>query len=92
MKLVCPRHKPNAADWGVYREEGTDPEKLDRFTVYVKFKFGTGSDDYSIEEIDVDAKNRKHASEVAKAALELDYEPGGRVVKITFRPKGFMYL
>jgi hypothetical protein len=88
------------SDSGEYREKGSvpkgrefgKPKELDRFTVYVKYKYGDDPQDYSIEEIDVDAKNRKHASLVAKAALERDYEPGGRVIKITFRPKGFMYL
>ena len=46
-----------------------------RFTVYVEF------DEYTIEEIDVDAVSIAAAREKAREILERDYVPGGRILR-----------
>lgn len=39
----------------------------------------------SVEEIDVDAVSKRHACEIALAALRRDYDPGGTIVSVEER-------
>lgn len=58
---------------------------LRRFTAFVHFRFAPGHDGLDIEEIDVDARNRSEARAIAQVALDRDYEPGGRIARVTER-------
>lgn len=78
-------------DMGCYRRiEVSNPDKLERYTVYVKYAYGR--DDYEIEEIDVDAHDMTDARIVAELALLRDYEPGGKIHRVIHRPRGLMYM
>jgi hypothetical protein len=56
-----------------------ETEGLRRYTAYVRYTYGAEGE-YSIEEIDVDARNEGDARDVARRALESQYEDGGVIV------------
>jgi len=60
----------------VYQEEGKPGEYL-----YIGHVLFPDSEGY-YEEIDVGANNKKQAREIIKAAIEKDYEPGGKIKEI----------
>lgn len=81
---------------GVYeREDQWSRKAPSRFTVFVLFPFdpaaaaldvdALGTVDGSVEEIDVNASDQDDARAIATAALEKDYEPGGRIVNVEER-------
>lgn len=79
-------------DSGAYRLGEHPEERLERYTCFIRYSYGEGAGDYSIEEIDVDALSFDHAHDVCTAALAEDYEPGGVLVNTLHRPRGVMYL
>lgn len=68
---------------GAYRF-GVERDELRRFTAFVRFDFDEG-DEYAIEEIDVDARDENEARDVARRALDVDYEPDGVIVRVEER-------
>jgi hypothetical protein len=65
---------------GVYRDHDSFSwSGHDRFTAFVG---EPGWEIIDSEEIDVDARNRDHAKEIAEAAIDLDYGPGLVVLRI----------
>jgi hypothetical protein len=78
---------------GVYYDAGASPRlEGDFWTMFVRFDYGTHPDNFSTEEIDVEAHTEHAAREVCKAALERDYEPGGYIQLVEHRVAGVMYL
>jgi hypothetical protein len=65
---------------GAWQCEASDAHK--RYTVYVKFTYGDEMGDYSIEEIDVNARHPQQAREIATQCLKNDYEPGGEIIEV----------
>lgn len=64
------------------------PLQVDRYTVFVQWvKF----DNY-VEEIDVDAPTTDAARKMAEEELKAHYKPGGKIVRVLLRPKGWWYL
>ena len=56
------------------------------FTAFVKW----GGDD--MEEIDVIAVNEKHARDIVKGVLKLEYQTGGKIKEMIERMPGVMYF
>lgn len=78
---------------GTYRDlslRSDNPTSI--FTIYVEWRYGPEEDDTDVEEIDVRAATERHAREIATAALERDYEPGGKIVHVERREPGIVYL
>jgi hypothetical protein len=82
-----------------YRMRNANENELRRYTVFVRFTYNNDAHDYCIEEIDVDAYNRKNASEIAKIALDEYYARIGddnvtriRIVRINQHLSGTLYL
>jgi hypothetical protein len=76
---------------GAYQCE--TPGKLaKRYTAFVKFVWpdAEGPDDYTLEEIDINARSEPQAFRVAEAALAKDYEPGGKIIRMTERIGWYM--
>ncbi len=69
------------ANHGMYAEKGHDDYPADQhlrwFIGYLGYK---GSNEVE-EEIDVIAKDKNHAGQIAKVVLERDYDEGMRVVE-----------
>jgi len=71
---------------GAYQCE-TVHKRSKRYTADVKYVWddAIGPDDYTIEEIDVNAVSEEQARRITEAALAKDYEPGGKIVRIQER-------
>lgn len=67
-------------DSGAYRFT-VERDGLRRYTAFVRF----GEDEYAIEEIDVDARSEGEARDVARRALDADYEEGGVIFRVEER-------
>lgn len=59
-----------------------DRDEMKRYTAYVKYVYGDDKEDYSIEEIDINAYSSDEARRIAQAALDRDYEPNGKITEI----------
>lgn len=56
------------------------------YTVFVRFPGG------GVEEIDVAARNARHARTLAEREIADDYSPGGRIIRIVERAAGWWFL
>jgi hypothetical protein len=75
--VVLSSFEETRANSGVYYDKnvGTFPdEKANRYTLFIGPGDDPDADAY--EEIDVDAKDTKHAKEIGIAAMKEDYQPG----------------
>jgi hypothetical protein len=70
------------------------PNDMDTYTIFTTFKDpDTGEDDEDMsEEIDVVAKNEKHARAIANAAIKEDYMPGVTIGEVVWHPRGVMFM
>ena len=74
------------AQSGAYaRAERSSDYPLRRYTAFIRYNWGDGDDNSSIEEIDIDARDDTDARVIASAALAQDYEPGGRIIRVDER-------
>ena len=77
---------------GAYkRAERSSDYKERYYTAYCRYDYGEGDTDWSIEEIDVLARDGTDARVIAEAALSQDYQEGGRVVEMIEREKGWIF-
>lgn len=63
-----------------------------RYTGYVQYRYGPGTNDVSVEEIDVDAANSAHAQQLILNELTESYQPGGELVQVVQRLPGELYF
>jgi hypothetical protein len=77
---------------GAYkRAEKSSDYKEHYYTAFCRFNWGSGDEDFSVEEIDILARDGTDARVIASAALAQDYEVGGRVVEMIERQKGWIF-
>lgn len=79
---------------GYFDKKYPYPNDMDTYTIFTTFKDpDTGEDDEDMsEEIDVVAKNEKHARAIANAAIKEDYMPGVTIGKVVWHPRGVMFM
>lgn len=74
---------------GVYREDGTGlRDSLLRYTLVVAHSSHPREE---TEEVDVDARDKKHAREIGAEALRQEYTPGLIIVRVV-GPRTGLYL
>ena len=77
---------------GAYRRAERSSNYPERYyTAFIRFDWGEGNDDYAVEEIDVLARDDSDARVIASAAMQQDYEPGGRIRQVIEREKGWIF-
>lgn len=68
--------------------DGRNERHTQRWTAFVKYPYGEGADDYSIEELDFDCVPGTTQSDLidfCKGVLALDYDPGFTEIKVEQR-------
>lgn len=74
---------------GAYRRAERSSNYPERyFTAFVRYDYAGG---YSLEEIDVLARDMSDARVIVEAAIQQDYEQGGRIQHITERERGWIF-
>lgn len=80
------------SDTGAYkRAERSSDYPLRYYTAFIRYNWGEGDENSSVEEIDIMGRDDTDARVIASAALAQDYEVGGRIIQVTERERGWIF-